>query len=97
MVIFTYNLKPINMNLKQVSPTVLRSRLKNEVIQFAFKKVDGSLRTAVGTTNLSTIPVESHPTGKREASEKQVNFFDLEKKEWRSVSSSREIYIWWAF
>ena len=46
-----YNLKTKNMNLVATSPEVLRSRLREGVVQFAFKKVDGSLRTAVGTTN----------------------------------------------
>ena len=81
------------MNLTITTPEILRSQLREGVVQFAFKKVDGSLRTAVGTTNLTTIPTESHPKGVRASSEKQVTFFDIEKREWRSVSILREIYL----
>jgi hypothetical protein len=81
------------MNLVATSPETLRSRLREGVVQFAFKKVDGSLRTAVGTTNLSTIPTESHPKGVKASPESVVSFFDIEKREWRGVSILREIYL----
>jgi hypothetical protein len=93
LVIFTYNLKTKEMNFLQTEPNTLRSRLREGVVQFAFEKLDGSLRTAIGTTNLSSIPTESHPQGVRESSEKVVTFFDMEKKEWRSVSILRKIYL----
>jgi hypothetical protein len=93
MVIFTYNLKTKEMNFLQTEPQILKSRLREGIVQFAFEKLDGSLRTAVGTTNLSNIPTESHPQGMREASEKVVTFFDIEKREWRSVSILRKIYL----
>ncbi|CAB4175026.1 WYL domain containing protein [uncultured Caudovirales phage] len=81
------------MTLTPVLPETLRSRLREGVVQFAFKKVDGTLRTAVGTTNLATIPTESHPKGTGNPSDKSVRFFDIEKREWRSVSILREIYL----
>ena len=55
--------------------------------------LDGSLRTAVGTTNLSNVPVDHHPQGVRESSPKVVVYFDIEKKEWRSVSRRVEVFI----
>ena len=81
------------MNFLPTTPETLRSKLNEGAVQFAFKKLDGSLRTALGTTNLSSIPQESHPQGVRDASNKVVTFFDLEKQEWRSVSTLREIYL----
>lgn len=81
------------MNLTIATPEILRSRLREGVVQFAFKKVDGSLRTAVGTTNLATIPTESHPKGVKPSPESVVSFFDIEKREWRCVSILREIYL----
>lgn len=81
------------MNFLPTTPETLRSKLNEGEVQFAFKKLDGSLRTALGTTNLSSIPQESHPQGVRDASNKVVTFFDLEKLEWRSVSTLREIYL----
>jgi hypothetical protein len=81
------------MTLEPVDPAILRSRLREGVVQFAFKKVDGTLRTAVGTTNLATIPTDHHPKGTGTPSDRSVRFFDIEKREWRSVSVSREIFI----
>jgi len=81
------------MVLEPIAPETLRARLREGVVQFAFKKVDGTLRTAVGTTNLATIPTEHHPKGTGNPSDKSVRFFDIEKREWRSVSILREIYL----
>jgi hypothetical protein len=81
------------MNLKPVEAPELRTLLNEGTIQFAFKKVGGDLRTAVGTTNLSIIPVADHPSGNGTSSPKVVPFYDIEKKEWRSVSVDREIFI----
>lgn len=80
------------MVLNPINPSELRSRLNNGVVQFAFKKVDGNLRTAIGTTNLSSIPVKHHPNGgnpRRDA----VAYYDVEKQEWRSVSLNSEVFI----
>ena len=81
------------MVLEPISPDVLRARLRSGVVQFAFKKLDGTIRTAVGTTNLTSIPVDHHPKGVKESSPRQVCFFDLEKGSWRSVSVSQEIFL----
>ena len=81
------------MNLRPTSAPDLKRALARGIVQFAFKKLGGELRTAVGTTNLSSIPVESHPKGTRPASEKVVAFFDIEKREWRAVSTASEIFI----
>ena len=81
------------MNFLPTTAEILRARLNEGRLEFAFKKKDGSLRTAIGTTDLSSIPREAHPQGVREASNKVVTFFDLEKLEWRSVSVLQEIYL----
>ena len=81
------------MNLRPITASDLKRALARGVVQFAFKKLGGELRTAVGTTNLSSIPVQSHPKGARPASEKVVCFFDIEKREWRAVSVNSEIFI----
>lgn len=81
------------MILKRVSPTLLKSRLRAGVIQFAFKKLDGTLRTAVGTTDLTRVPTESHPSGEKPASPKVVTFWDMEKLSWRCVSITQEIFM----
>lgn len=75
-----------------LTPNELRRKLSRGVVQFAFKKLDGTLRNAVGTTNLSAIPQENHPRGVRQSSPKVVVFFDIEKREWRSVNHNQEIF-----
>lgn len=81
------------MILTPVNPSVLRVRLQEGITQFAFKKLDGDLRTAVGTTNLGSIPIEHHPTGRGQSPSSVVRFFDVEKQAWRSVSTSMEIFV----
>ena len=82
------------MVLAPTAADELRTALRRGVVQFAFKKLDGTLRTAVGTTNLATIPNEHHPRGVRQSSPRAVVFFDVEKREWRSLSIRQEIFIW---
>ena len=81
------------MNLLPTTHEELKRALSQRVVQFAFRKLDGSLRTAVGTTNLSNVPVDHHPQGVRESSPKVVVYFDIEKKEWRSVSRRVDVFI----
>ena len=80
------------MNMNPINPTDLRNILSTRTVQFAFKKLNGDLRTAVGTTCLSAIPVENHPIGDKKPVA-IVNYFDLEKKEWRGISESAEIFL----
>lgn len=81
------------MTLRPITHEALRTELRQGVLNFAFKKLDGTLRTAVGTTNLSLIPAASHPTGRRESSPRVVVFFDIEKREWRSLSTRVEVFL----
>lgn len=81
------------MQLKPITHSALRTELRTGVVSFAFKKLDGTLRTALGTTVLSLIPQANHPTGRRESSPNAVVFFDIEKREWRSLSTRAEVFI----
>ena len=81
------------MNMKPLNANELRNLLTEGTVQFAFKKQNGDLRTAVGTTTLSSIPVENHPTGAREPATGVVTYFDLEKSAWRNVSETTEIFL----
>jgi len=81
------------MNLKPVQPEELRRLLNEGIVSFAFKKLGGDLRTAIGTTQLSSIPIDNHPNGRGESSPTVVAYFDKEKKAWRSVSVTTEIFI----
>jgi hypothetical protein len=81
------------MQLKPITHIALRTELRTGIVTFAFKKLDGTLRTAVGTTVLSLIPEANWPTGRRESSPNAVVFFDIEKREWRSLSTRAEVFI----
>lgn len=77
------------MNVLLRQPTnaeELRIALRNGIVHFSFVKKDGSLRNAKGTTNLSEVPSQFHPTTGRQSSPKVVVFFDLIKNEWRSAA-----------
>ena len=62
----------------------IKERLSKGVIKFKFKKLNGEIREAVGTTNLDKIPSEKHPTTNRTYSNDTIRYFDLIKNEWRS-------------
>ena len=81
----------MSINFENVAD-VLREKLHQGEVNFVFKKVDGSRRAAVGTTNLDLVPQDLWPkemTSVEESVEKQkdmgvVRFFDCEKGAWRS-------------
>ncbi len=82
------------MVMKKIESQELRIKLSEGTVQFAFKKIDGTLRTAIGTTNMTTVPQEHHPSGRGgESSLASVRYFDIEKGAWRSVSSSKDIFL----
>ena len=63
--------------------------LNNGVIRFSFWKKDGSIREAVGTTNLVLIPLDKLPKNTSYdhlPNYQTITFFDLEKSEWRSFN-----------
>ena len=80
------------MELVKVNAEQLSEKLRNGTVSFAFKKVGGTLRTAIGTTNLGLIQLEHHPNGvvKKELT---LPFFDIEKRQWRSLNKLQEIYL----
>jgi hypothetical protein len=85
-------MNPIKKHQAPVTPSELKEMLHSGLVQFAFIKKDGVLRTAMGTTNLRHIPADQHPKGIREASQKVVCFWDLLSGEWRSVSVECKIF-----
>ncbi|MFW9948516.1 MAG: SH3 beta-barrel fold-containing protein [Candidatus Thorarchaeota archaeon] len=71
----------------------LRTRLNEGAVQFAFKKKNGDLRTAIGTTSLESIPLSDHPQGIDSSPESVITYYDLGKNAWRRVSIDKEIFI----
>lgn len=72
----------------------LREKLSQGETKFVFKKKDGTIRPAVGTTNLDLVPQDLWPkdmSGDYEEREKQstnIKFFDLDKLAWRSCNEN---------
>jgi hypothetical protein len=72
----------------------LRKLLHQKILNFEFIKLDGEVRPARGTTMMKYVPQAAHPKGIRPSSKKVATFYDLEKKDWRSVSQrSKEIVL----
>ena len=70
----------------QITASELRNTLGNSVRRFQFIKLDGSLREALGTRDVTLIPKDIAPSWCDDVSEKSVVYFDLEVAEFRSVS-----------
>jgi len=72
----------------------LRKLLHKRIVNFEFIKLSGEIRNARGTTMMKYIPTSQHPTGNNPSSKKVATFYDLRKKDWRSVSKkSKEIVL----
>jgi len=77
------------LNIKE-----LRTLLRQKILNFEFIKLDGEIRPARGTTMMKYVPQSQHPKGIRPSSPKVATFYDLDKKDWRSVSEkSKEIVL----
>ncbi len=83
---------PTGASVPPTTADELRERLRQGPVRFAFRKKDGTLRLAYGTLDLTKVPQENHPKGERQSSPKVIPFFDLDKFEWRSVSTDQLIF-----
>lgn len=71
-----------------LTPNELRDLLRKKVVNFEFIKLNGEQRPAKGTLRMDMIPQEKHPKGIRPSNkQKTVTYFDLDKDDWRSVST----------
>ena len=75
-------------------PRPLVRTLRTGVCGIVFVKRDGSLREALGTTDLARIPARSHPKGRGRSIPGIITFYDLVKQEWRCFRRSGLIG-WW--
>ena len=57
----------------------LANQMKKGVVSFSFKKIDGSIRKAIGT--LKDVPA----TSGKESSNSVLTYFDMEANGWRSA------------
>lgn len=63
----------------------LRADLQLGKCRIIFRKKNGDVRVASGTTRLEFIPEADHPKGLRKPNSGCVTFFDLDKEEWRCL------------
>lgn len=75
----------------------VKEALNNYKAYFKFRKLDGTERHALGTTNLNDVPLGKHPKGIRQAAEEVVTFYDLQKEEWRSFRKDSFIDLVYVF
>jgi hypothetical protein len=81
------------MYYSQTTVSNLINLLDENVARFQFKKLDGSIRNALGTRNELLIPKEECIKFIDDISPKSVVFWDLEEKAFRSFSKQAEVSI----
>ena len=87
------NQKLNNMNYSQTTVSNLINLLDENVARFQFKKLDGSIRNALGTRNENLVPKEDEVNFIDDISKKSVVFWDLEEKAFRSFSKNAEVSV----
>lgn len=77
----------------------LKKKLHEGKVRFTFKKKDGTVRSAYGTTKMEFVPEERRPANKEleettSATQSTVQvYYDLEKEAWRSLQKSSLVSI----
>lgn len=69
----------------------LRTQLSKRIVEFYFKKVDGTLRQAFGTLMSDRVP-QTKGAG-RKSSDSVQTYFDTEKGEWRCFKKCNLIKV----
>ena len=81
------------MYYSQTTVSNLINLLDENVARFQFRKMDGSIRNALGTRNELLIPKEECINMIDDISTKSVVFWDLEEKAFRSFSKNTEVFV----
>ena len=81
------------MYYSQTTVSNLISLLDQNVARFQFRKMDGSIRNALGTRNELLIPKEDSINVIDDISDKSVVFWDLEERAFRSFSKNTEVSV----
>lgn len=71
----------------------LKESFKTQNMYFAYRKKDGKIRLAIGTTNLKDIPENLHPSGKIESSDESVRYYDICSEGWRSFKPENLLWV----
>jgi hypothetical protein len=75
----------------KISQDVLKKKLNLGNFNFIYEKLDGTMRSACGTTNSDLIPENKLPKGGKSVS--GVSYFDLDLNDWRSVAKDRKVMV----
>jgi len=81
------------MYYSETSVSNLVRVLDENVTRFQFKKLDGSIRNALGTRNELLIPKKAQVKYLDDISNKSVVFWDLEEEAFRSFSRNAEVSV----
>jgi hypothetical protein len=67
----------------------LRAAMGVGIVRFVYRKMDGSLRIALGTNDDQLIPSANIPKGTRRMPENMISYWDLTAQDWRSCKTER--------
>lgn len=70
----------------------LKAQMKNKIVKFYFKKVDGSVREAYGTLNEKLMPAITG-TDKRAKNDTVQTYYDTERQEFRCFKKANLMSI----
>lgn len=70
----------------------LKAQMKNKIVKFYFKKVDGSVREAYGTLNEKLMPAITG-TDKRAKNDTVQTYYDTERQEFRCFKKANLLKI----
>lgn len=85
----------IEQNLSKMNTIEdLKKQMRNGVVEFSYKKKDGSTRLAKGTLNFDVMGEENQPkTGVDYDSNDTTRYFDVDSNGWRSFKNDNFIEI----
>lgn len=70
----------------------LHTAMKTRIVKFYFQKVDGSIREAYGTLDVTLLPATSTTSGGKENPTIQT-YWDTEKEAWRCFKKANLVNI----
>lgn len=70
----------------------LKARMADGIVEFRFRKVDGSTREAYGTLKASLLPPVNGTESRKKSDTVQV-YYDTEKSAWRSFKKANLVTL----
>ena len=70
----------------------LRIAMKQKIVRFYFRKIDGSVREAWGTLSESIVPATNGSSNRKQNDTVQT-YFDTEKQDWRCYKKANLLSI----